>query len=273
MLTVGRELLIGRTVNTNAYWAGGRLAAMGTMLTRIITVDDDLEQIGSGLSESLKRSPDFVVVVGGLGPTPDDMTLEGIAKCLGRSMRMNPEALSMMKRHYEEVGRKGVRLTKARRKMAILPSGARPIANDAGTAPAVRLEVGTTVVFSLPGVPREMKSIFRKSVEPEIGKKLGKLHRGHLSLKLEGIMESALAPLIEAELRKHPGAYIKSHPRGVKDGVSRIELDVAVIEADKGAAESAVDNIESEMRRAIEAAGAKVIARRGRLSGGRVGWT
>lgn len=264
LLTVGKELLIGRTLNTNAYWAGKRLAAMGTMLRRVTTVDDDIVEIASGLKGCVDRSSDFVVIVGGLGPTPDDITLQGIAKFLGRGMKLNAQALAMIKEHYVKIGRKNVEMTRERRKMAMLPVGAKPVRNELGTAPGVRLEAGKSVVFSLPGVPSEMKGIFRASVEPEVREKAGELHRGYVALKLEGILESALAPLIESELKKHPGVYIKSHPRGIKNGISRIELDIAVVDADKEKAESRAGTIETEMSAGIKAAGGVVAAKVGR---------
>ncbi len=270
MLTVGKELLIGRTLNTNAHWVGKRLARMGTMLSEITTVDDDPEEIASGLKGCLARSADFVVVVGGLGPTPDDMTLKGIAKGLGRTMKSNGKALSLIKEHNKKRGMGDIKMTSARRKMALMPVGAKPIRNEVGTAPGVRLGVGKTTIFSLPGVPSEMKSIFVRSVEPEIGEMLGKLHRKYISLKLEGIFESALAPIIERELKRHPGAYIKSHPRGVRDGTSKIELDIVVVGAERGRVEQTAERIGWEMKGEIEAAGATVRSARGtaRRAGG-----
>ncbi len=83
LMTVGKELLIGRTLNTNAHWIGGRVARMGVAMNVITTVDDDLKEISFTLREILRRKPAFVFVVGGLGPTPDDMTLKGIALGLG----------------------------------------------------------------------------------------------------------------------------------------------------------------------------------------------
>ncbi len=263
MLNVGRELLIGRTLNTNAHWAGKRLATMGTMLSQITTVDDNIEEISSSVKGCLRRSPDFLVIVGGLGPTPDDMTLQGVAVGIGRKMELNEEALAMIKEHYVKRGLGDMEITPARRKMAILPDGARPVRNEAGTAPGVRLEAGNTVVFSLPGVPTEMKSIFRKSVEPEVKERLGRLYRRYISFKLEGIMESALAPLIVAELKKHPGAYIKSHPRGVENGVSKIVLDIAVVGPLESEANRVAGEIATDMRKEIGAAGAKVTVAKG----------
>src|SRR5208282_666905 len=137
---VGKELLIGRTMNSNAYWIGGRLYRMGGMLDRVLTVTDSLDEISAGLKELLAVRPDFIIVVGGLGPTPDDMTLKGIARGLGK-------------------------------KVATIPEGATPLTNEVGTAPGVRLVAGKgTVVYCLPGVPREMRNIFFNFAEKEIRK-------------------------------------------------------------------------------------------------------
>src|SRR5271163_4030679 len=99
-LCVGKELLIGKTVNTNAHWIGARLFGIGTMLDRVLVVTDSLDEISSGLQELIERKPDFIIVVGGLGPTPDDMTLKGVALSLGRKVRLNSDALRLMKEHY-----------------------------------------------------------------------------------------------------------------------------------------------------------------------------
>jgi len=262
MLAVGKELLIGRTLNTNAHWAGKRLARMGSMLREVTTVDDDLVEIASAFRTIVRRAPDFLVVVGGLGPTPDDMTLKGVADALGVELKRNEAALEMIKEHYAKRGLGKVELTPSRLKMATLPAGAEPLRNDWGTAPAVRIPMGKTVVFCLPGVPLEMRGTFRRSVEPEIRRKLGKMHRKYITFKLEGVLESVLAPAIGEELRKHPGAYIKSHPRGIREGVSRIELDIAVVGEDKRGAFAEADAVAKEMEKSVESLGGRVKARR-----------
>ena len=183
MLAVGKELLIGKTMNSNAHWVGKRMARMGSMLKEDVTVDDDLAEIGDAMSAILGRSPEFLVVVGGLGPTPDDMTLKGVAGSMGKRLGRNAEALAMIREHYAKRGLGDLELTPARLKMATLPVGAEPLKNEAGTAPGVRLVAGRTVVFCLPGVPVEMKSIFRNTVEPEIRARLGRVHRKYVTMK------------------------------------------------------------------------------------------
>lgn len=255
MLAVGRELLIGRTLNTNAHWVGGRLARLGTMLGEITTVDDDLGEISRAFRAIVARSPEFLVVVGGLGPTPDDMTLKGLAVGLGVKMKRSQKALELIRAHYAKRGLATIELTPARLKMSLLPARAEPVPNEVGTAPGVRFVAGKTVVYSLPGVPAEMRSIFRRSVEPEVKAKLGRMHRKYVRLRLEGMLESALAPLISAELRKHQDAYIKSHPRGIREGVSRIELDIAVVGKDVKRTEEAGESIIRDMEASIRSAG------------------
>jgi molybdenum cofactor synthesis domain-containing protein len=263
MLAVGKELLIGRTMNSNAHWIGKRLARMGTMLKEITTVDDDLDEIASSYRAAMKRKPDFLIVVGGLGPTPDDMTLRGIADGMGVTLRRSEQALTLIREHYARRGLLRIELTPARLKMAKLPAGAEAVFNEAGTAPGVRMVEGRTTVYCLPGVPVEMRGIFRRTVEPEIRKRLGNLHRKYVTLKLEGILESTLAPVIALEMKKHPGAYIKSHPRGIRAGVSRIELDIAVVGEDRRRTDDEGEKIASDMRREIENAGGSVKSARG----------
>ncbi len=272
MLAVGKELLIGRTLNSNALWIGYRLARLGSMLKEVTTVDDDLGEIGRALNETLARRPDFLVVVGGLGPTPDDMTLKGVAGALGLAVRRNAAALGLIKEHYVNQGISPVELTPARLKMARLPAGSTPLRNDAGTAPGVRLEVRGTAIFFLPGVPAEMRSIFRGSVEPEVKARLGRIHRAYVRMKLVGVLESNLAPVLAKQLRRHPGAYIKSHPRGVREGVSRIELDVAVTGPDAKQTGAEGEAIAMEMARAVVGLGGRVESVRG-LKGGEQRWT
>ncbi|HYB45070.1 MAG TPA: molybdopterin-binding protein [Nitrososphaerales archaeon] len=263
MLTVGKELLIGRTLNTNAHWAGARLAKIGTMLKEITTVDDDLAEISRALRACLARSPDVLVIVGGLGPTPDDMTLRGVAMGLGKKLRVNRAALEMVKEHYARRGMGSVEMTPARKKMATLPVGAEPLANEVGTAAGVRVEMRRTVIFCLPGVPAEMRSLFSRFVMPEVERRLGPLGRKALRMKVEGVFESALAPLIEKELKLYPGTYIKSHPRGIKEGRSRIELDIVSVKKTREEAEKIGDAVASDMVRAIRGAGGSIVWSRG----------
>jgi nicotinamide-nucleotide amidase len=260
-LAVGKELLIGRTMNSNSYWIGGRLYRMGSMLDRVLTVTDSLEEISAGLNELISAGPDFVIVVGGLGPTPDDMTLKGVALGLERKMRLDRGSVRLIKEHLEKVGRE-FELTPARRKMATIPEGGTPLRNDVGTAPGVRLTAGQVVVYCLPGVPSEMKDIFSKFAEKEIRERLGEMHIAKVTMKLSGIYEAALAPSIGEALKMHPEAYIKSHPRGLKAGVPTLELDVTVTSPDAATALSTYSELLSFLSGRVSELGGTVASRR-----------
>lgn len=218
IICIGNELLIGKTLNTNARWLAKRAVSLGVMVKRITVVGDEVNEIASAVRETLKRKTKFVITVGGLGPTFDDKTLEGIAKALNRKLEVNEKALQMVKEKYETYFKEGkmekVELTPPRVKMATLPEGAEPLSNPVGTAPGVIIKVNGTFLTALPGVPLEMEAIFDEAVAPLLKKEAGKITFFEASIHADGIMESALAPLIDQVMHDNPYVYIKSHPKG-----------------------------------------------------------
>ena len=102
IICVGNELLIGKVVNTNASWLGKQATSMGVAVERITVCADNVEEMAEVFREVLARKPNFVVSTGGLGPTFDDKTLEGIAEALHRRLLVNAEALRMVKAKYAE---------------------------------------------------------------------------------------------------------------------------------------------------------------------------
>ncbi len=215
ILCVGRELLIGKTLNTNAHWLAGQITALGGKVIRVTTVGDEVEEIASSLEEIVNRKPDLVIAVGGLGPTFDDKTLEGVADAIGVRLGINQEALKLVREKYQSLSTHGrLRLTKSRVKMATLPRGAMPLYNPVGTAPGVILKRPRTTLICLPGVPEEMKAIFNESLVNLIEAKVGGAYFYEESFDVADIFESELAPLIDRVMRKYPRVYVKSHARG-----------------------------------------------------------
>ena len=155
IVTVGDELLAGRTTNTNASWLCERLTARGVTVERVTTVPDRTSDIARIVNE-YRAEYDAVIVTGGLGPTHDDVTMEGVAAALGRSLEEHPEALAWL---TEEGGYARADLTAG---TADLPRDARVLHNEVGVAPGAALEG----VYVLPGVPAEMKAMF-ESIEME----------------------------------------------------------------------------------------------------------
>jgi molybdenum cofactor synthesis domain-containing protein len=230
IICVGNELLIGKVVNTNASWMGKRATSLGVAVKRITVVADVIDEMSAAFQEVLARKPNFVVITGGLGPTFDDKTLEGIAKALNRKLAVNAEALALVQAKYKEYAKtRNIpedEMTPARVKMATLPEGALPIVNPAGTAPGVRVDVNGTVLFSVPGVPREMEAIFEASIVPLLREAAGDVSFFELSIYADSIMESVLAPLIDKVMRDNPLVYIKSHPKA-RESKPHMELHLS----------------------------------------------
>lgn len=231
IICIGNELLIGKTLNTNAQWLGKQLTNTGANVKRITVAQDVIVEIGKIVRETLARKPQFIIVTGGLGPTFDDKTLAGIANGLRRNLEVNQKALEMVKEKYTKYAKtrnlKEGEMTPPRTKMATLPEKTRPIFNPIGTAPGVRVHLEGTVLFALPGVPSEMEAIFTQTIAPLVKEAVGNMVFCEDSLFVDKIMESQLAPLIDKVMHDKPGVYIKSHPLGVENK-PHIELHLTI---------------------------------------------
>ena len=222
---------------------------------------DNLGEISRAVKESRRRIPDFLITTGGIGPTFDDMTLQGVAKALGRRVKLDKEAVRLIREHYARRFKESIEFTKPRLKMARIPTGSTPMHNPVGTAPAVAMQVGRTEVFCLPGVPSEMKAIFQESISERIRSKARGKNFLEKWVKISGIMESALAPIIDRVMNHWPGVYIKSHPRGVEaSGRPHIELHFSIFSQKKTLARQSMDGALKEMKRQLRIAGAKIDA-------------
>src|SRR2546421_6911175 len=131
IISVGNELLIGHTLDTNSHWIAKRLTRFGWNLQRITVLRDSLAAIKDGVTGALQRKPDLLITLGGLGPTHDDMTLKGVALALDKRLVLNPEAFAMVRARYGAM-EASTGLTRFRRKMATLPEGAQPLPNPVG---------------------------------------------------------------------------------------------------------------------------------------------
>jgi molybdenum cofactor synthesis domain-containing protein len=221
IICIGNELLIGKTLNTNAYWIGKQATNLGVNVKRITVIQDIVDEIAEAIEEALERKPGFIVTSGGLGPTFDDKTLQGVAKAFDCKLEVNEKALTMVKAKYVEYAKKRnlpqTELTPARIKMATLPEKTAPINNPVGTAPGVRVDSDGSVLFALPGVPSEMEAIFTQTIAPLLKEAVGDKVFCERSIFLEDIMESQLAPLIDKVMIANKGVYIKSHPMGAEN--------------------------------------------------------
>lgn len=232
IFAIGNELLLGEVVDTNTSWLCRLLTGLGGRVRRAALLPDDVEVIRTELEGTLRRKPDLVFTTGGLGPTEDDRTLLAVALATGRPLEEHPQALQMVAARYQALAAAGYvaspELTPPRRKMALLPQGAVPLANPIGAAPGVLLPLEQTLLVCLPGVPEEMKAIVQGSLAPYLQARLGKAGFAELRMLVDCGDESRLAPLLEEIQHRWPQVYIKSRARAFGPGVRlRIYLSAA----------------------------------------------
>ena len=209
IINFGNEILIGRVVNTNASFLAKELTLAGTTVTRITVLSDAFEDLKNGFQEALARRPDVIISTGGLGPTWDDRTAEGLALALDKPLRRNQQAYEMIEKRYNTFN---ITLNPAGEKMANLPEGSIPLYNSVGTAPGIKYDTGSTIIFCIPGVPAEMKAIFFESILPEVKSRASKTNFYQHQFECYGLGESKLAHITQELTYKHPNVYIKSHP-------------------------------------------------------------
>lgn len=192
LLTVGSELLSGATVNSNAADLARRLAAIGIVCQRQVSVGDARGNLVGALREALGRC-DVLLITGGLGPTFDDLTMAAIAEAIGRPLKSHPAAAKTIRRFYAARHR-GLR--RAALRQAELPVGGEPLPNPLGTAPGLWLRLPQGLLIALPGVPREMRAILEQSVLP----RLRRLERGTAvasrTLRTVGLVELEIEAIL-----------------------------------------------------------------------------
>ncbi|HKW42335.1 MAG TPA: competence/damage-inducible protein A [Gemmatimonadales bacterium] len=212
VLTIGTELLLGSTVDTNAAELGRALAAAGAEIARHTTVADRPEAIRAAVLEALERTG-FVITTGGLGPTRDDMTKAVVAEIFGKAMALDERLLASIQARFDRLNRP---MPASNRTQAEIPVGATILPNPRGTAPGLWIEDDRgRVAVLLPGVPREMRGLLVEELLPRLVQRQGNVHAVVQSrtVRTTGIAESALAErvgVIEPEIAPLTLAYLPS---------------------------------------------------------------
>lgn len=236
ILCIGTELLIGQIVNTNASWLAQELAAIGVDCLWQTTVGDNMGRMREALETANGRA-DLVIITGGLGPTPDDMTVEAIAQHLGEPLAERPEARAHLEAMFAARGRQ---LTPSNYKQVLFPPSAELIPNPAGTAMGLAVWRGRGGLMAFPGVPYEMKPMWRDWAGPRIAAMTGATIRSVL-LKYIGIGEAALAEQVAAHLARANPSVAPYASNG------EVHLRVTAKAADAAAAEQLLAPVVAEL--------------------------
>jgi nicotinamide-nucleotide amidase len=282
IITIGNELVSGRTLDLNAWYAAGRLAACGLTVTRITTVGDHPERAVTILREALGKSR-FVIVTGGLGSTEDDVTSKIVAEALGRPLCRDEEMFRLIRGY---VRRRGGDMTPSLEKMAWVPEGSRMI-NPRGTACGFSMVEKDVQLYFLPGVPDQMRFLMDRFVLPEI---LGRertfpVMRQHV-LKVYGPSEPEVAEILKGlSSCETEGALLGFYPHFPENHITisvRGETEPGVMDVMNRAEEkirglmghcvfaSGVDAMEDVVGRALQEKGLTVATAES-CTGGRIG--
>jgi nicotinamide-nucleotide amidase len=192
LVTIGTELLLGFTIDTNAAELGRRLSAAGVRIARRTTVADRPAEIRDAVAAALARTG-FVLTTGGLGPTRDDMTKTVVAELYGQPLRFDETVWRDLQERFRLLGRA---LADRNRCQAEIPERATVLRNPWGTAPGLWIEDARGVVVMLPGVPLEMRNLLEHEVMPRLAQRAGSVVIRSRVLRTSQIAESALAAVI-----------------------------------------------------------------------------
>ena len=200
LLTIGDEILIGQTIDTNSAWMGRQLNLIGARVERIVSLSDERAEILDGLRQALDRA-DVILMTGGLGPTKDDITKKTLADFFETDMEFHDETWQRILRFFKKLGRE---TTPAHREQCHMPANATILTNKMGTAPGMWFEYEGKVVVSMPGVPYEMKYLMEHEVMPRLRQKFPGEAIAHRTVMTVGEGESRIALRLEEFERTLP---------------------------------------------------------------------
>jgi competence/damage-inducible protein CinA-like protein len=210
IIAIGTELLLGEIQDTNTRYLARILRDAGIDIYRATIVGDNTERIAQAIQESLSRT-NIIITSGGLGPTVDDPTREAVALAVGVKTEFRPELWEQILARFKRFNRQ---TTENNRRQAYIPTGAIPVENPVGTAPAFIYETGEHAIISLPGVPRELEYLTVNVVMPYLRQRYAL--KGTIKAKVlhaTGIGESQVDDLVgDLETYRNPTVGLLAHP-------------------------------------------------------------
>lgn len=192
IISIGDELLIGQTLNTNAHWIAAELDKIGFTVRQHTSISDNKQHIIKTLTESLNNS-DVVLITGGLGPTNDDLTMPVLNEYFGGKLVVNQAVYNDIETLI--LGR-GFEMNENNKRQALVPDNCKVIRNPNGTAPGLWFERDKQVVAAMPGVPFEMKAMITESIIPWLKQKYVLPEIVHQMVLTQGLPESKLAEVL-----------------------------------------------------------------------------
>lgn len=242
LISVGTEILLGDILNTDAQYLSIELAKLGISVIHQSTVGDNRERLLAQLDEAEKRS-DIIILSGGLGPTPDDLTKEVCCEFFGKEMFLHEPTVEKIKEYFSS---KGIEMAQNNLKQAMLPKDCVIFPNDNGTAPGMAIEKDGVHILVLPGPPRELKPMFQNCAVPYLMQFSDRIIVSH-NIRTFGIGESSMAERVN-DLFNAQNPTVAPY---AKDGEAL--LRVTAMAKTKEDAESLCEPIIEEIKKRLDA--------------------
>jgi molybdenum cofactor synthesis domain-containing protein len=207
VFSIGKELLIGQIQDSNSFWLAKSITGLGGAIQRISILDDDQPAIVRAFREGVDRGARTIITTGGLGPTPDDLTVAALAELTGSDTHIDDQVVA------DHLRRRGITLaehTENLKLMATIPDGATAYPSPAGWAPLIRVDLDGCAIFSMPGPPREMEAVFARYLEDYFGAGSG-AHKAVTHRVYVDMYESEVAPMLQQVMKSIPGTYCKGY--------------------------------------------------------------
>jgi nicotinamide-nucleotide amidase len=237
IIAVGTEMLTPFRVDTNSLFVTEHLNTIGCDVRMKAVVGDDVGELASVFQGALEWA-DVIVLTGGLGPTEDDITRDGVARVLRRSLAENEEVVQHIRRRFE---RRGIAMPDINRRQGLVPDGAIILENANGTAPGLWLEQGRTAIILLPGPPREMKPMFEAVVRDRLSPRSQGAGLFRRVLKITGRTESDVDATVQPIYGPWSGQEVPISTT-ILAVLGQIELHLTARAADRAAADRALDS-------------------------------
>ncbi|MDP6050888.1 MAG: competence/damage-inducible protein A [Candidatus Latescibacteria bacterium] len=207
LFSIGTELTLGRIQDTNAYWLAQQIAQLGGRLRRMTIVSDDQDDIIRAIGDAVQRETGLIIITGGLGPTPDDRTVQAVCRMSGVSPVVHETIMADFMRRRDIETRTDA--TPPMLKMATVPEGAEAFPNHVGWAPCIKVAHDAATLIFLPGPPREMEALFNSYVAEIIS---AWVQTKNAALRvMVNMLESEVSPLLETVMDTFPTTYLKAY--------------------------------------------------------------
>ncbi len=251
LLSIGTELVIGQIQDTNAHWIAKQVFQIGGELRRVTMLRDERDEMSETLNAAIERDTSLILTTGGLGPTPDDMTVAVVAALTGREIVVSAETVADFRRRRNMSADEP--LNYALTKMAMMPEGATVLQNPQGWAPCVQVEHKNSTIMLMPGPPREMKAVFETHIQPLIAER----YRAAITTSRVRVnmFEAELSPLLQKVMERYPDTYLKAYVGLRDEKTNMMPVDLVSRSADTADAEKQLKGASDYLEKLVKRAG------------------